>query len=97
MSKTQLQNFAFAVTELIDHNVYENPNTIIEKLDAGEIVVYLRRKYSDKMPMLNEIDFNGINDIILGHCGGRAAVYHEKYPKVKNGLSALLNLIINAF
>ena len=97
MKKKQLQIFAFAVIELIDSGICENSQTIIDQLNAGKIVDYLTDKYGSQMPLLLTSDLSSVHTSILQACGGDATFYLTKYPKTNNGLTVLMNLIINAF
>jgi hypothetical protein len=92
-----LQIFAFAVIELIDSGICENHQVIIDRLNAGAIVDYLTEKYGSRMPLLQLSDLSTVNASILLACGGDASFYLTKYPGTNNGLTVLMNLIINAF
>ena len=96
MIKKQLKILAFAIIELIDSGICENGEILIRKLNAGELVEYLREKYAGRMPLLIVSDLSSVNKTILDACGGDASFYLSKYPKTNNGLTILMNLIINA-
>lgn len=96
MVKKQLKVFAFAIIELIDSGIFESGETVISKLNSGELAEYLREKYSGRMPLLIVSDLSSVNKMILDACGGDASFYLSKYPKTNNGLTILMNLIINA-
>lgn len=96
MIKKRLKIFAFAIIELIDSGICEDGEIVISKLNSGELIEYLREKYAGRMPLLIVSDLSSVNKAILNACGGDTSFYLSKYPKTNNGLTILMNLIINA-
>lgn len=96
MSSKQLFIFAYALTGLIDHELKEDHIKIAKKLNDGLIAQYLHEKYSSRMPLLSKANFCAVNRQILDACGGDASIYLRKYPVTENGLTMLLNLVLNA-